>query len=417
MLAFNNDNAALFFSGMSSSPSKQDQRAAPRFSTMGIDSLMPTMMGQSNSNNNSNNSNGSNHGNSMIHNSNSGNSNNNNNNNNAMNLNPLNMFSFNPQSSSTSLGLNDSSLLSPSAIGTIEDKRKVVALNLPEETLLKPLVKKQRTTNQDDHHQHQQGGGGGSGISSSNLDLVLDHHHHHHNHHPSNGSTGADEEDDGTGPAPVPPSKEGMNYFNDNDVLSGRGGGTNVHPGNRNFRDLINLHRRAYLKARKNDKPAISRAIVRAIRETGGKFLRKDEKTGLWFEVGDDAAREKTSQALRQRAPEMRKLLFDTEREEARAAAEEHLRQQRTMFMGGMTSATSNIMTNNNLGTMINNNMSDMSAAAAAAAAANGMMNPTLLQAMAANKNFSGNAGPEFSQMFSAALLQGGINRLTPNGA
>ena len=107
-----------------------------------------------------------------------------------------------------------------------------------------------------------------------------------------------------------------------------RGGGTNVHPGNRNFRDLINLHRRAYLKARKNDKPAISRAIVRAIREANGKFLKKDEKSGLWFEIGDDAAREKTSQALRQRAPEMRKLLFDAELEEARMAAEQNHQQQ-----------------------------------------------------------------------------------------
>lgn len=131
---------------------------------------------------------------------------------------------------------------------------------------------------------------------------------------------------------PVPASLEGTSVFNDADVLSGRGGGTNVHPGNRTFRDLINMHRRAYLKARKNDKPAISRAIVRSIRDGNGRFLRKDEKTGLWFEIGDDAAREKTSQALRQRAPEMRKLLFDTEREEARSAAEDHLRQQRIMM-------------------------------------------------------------------------------------
>lgn len=138
---------------------------------------------------------------------------------------------------------------------------------------------------------------------------------------------------DGSEPPPIPPSKEGIAVFNDNDVLSGRGGGTNVHPGNRTFRDLINLHRRAYLKARKNDKPAISRAIVRTIRDSNGRFLKKDEKTGLWFEVGDDAAREKTSQALRQRAPEMRKLLFDTEREEARVQAEEHMRNQ-YMMMG-----------------------------------------------------------------------------------
>ena len=118
----------------------------------------------------------------------------------------------------------------------------------------------------------------------------------------------------------------GITNINDNDVLSGRGGGTNLHPGNRAFRDLINLYRRDYLKARKNDKPAISRSIVNTIRQKNGRFLKKVEKTGLWFEIGDDAAREKTSQALRQRAPEMRKLLLDHEMEGART--------QQQMMMG-----------------------------------------------------------------------------------
>jgi hypothetical protein len=212
-----------------------------------------------------------------------------------------------------------------------------------------------------------------------------------------------DEDKTDDGPAPVPPSKEGTSIFSDNDVLSGRGGGTNVHPGNRNFRDLINLHRRAYLKARKNDKPAISRAIVRTIRESTGRFLRKDEKTGLWFEIGDDAAREKTSQALRQRAPEMRKLLLDTEREEARVVAEEHLRQQR-MMMG-----------------MGNNDMSGQGSMPPGMQNTGGMFPTPAFLAMAANK---GNVnmqnmpqGQEYSQMFSAALLGGGINRFTSNGA
>jgi hypothetical protein len=93
----------------------------------------------------------------------------------------------------------------------------------------------------------------------------------------------------------VPPGTVGITTINDNDVLSGtciqameelsvdgdfyvislcssflvvsgigRGGGTNLHPGNRQFRDLINLYRRDYLKARKNDKPSISRSIVSA---------------------------------------------------------------------------------------------------------------------------------------------------------
>jgi hypothetical protein len=39
------------------------------------------------------------------------------------------------------------------------------------------------------------------------------------------------------------------------------------------------MHRRLYLKARKNDKPAISRAIVRSIRNNDGRFLKKDEKS------------------------------------------------------------------------------------------------------------------------------------------
>jgi hypothetical protein len=44
--------------------------------------------------------------------------------------------------------------------------------------------------------------------------------------------------------------------------------------------------------------------------------LKKCETTGLWFEIGDDAAREKTSQALRQRAPELRKILIENKKQE-----------------------------------------------------------------------------------------------------
>jgi hypothetical protein len=109
----------------------------------------------------------------------------------------------------------------------------------------------------------------------------------------------------------IPPSKEGTAVFNEHDVLSGRGGGTNVHPGNRDFRDLINKYRTIYLKAKKNDKPAISRAIVKQVRSKGGRFLRKNDKGNLYYEIGDAQAREKTSQALRQRAPEIRKLMLE----------------------------------------------------------------------------------------------------------
>jgi hypothetical protein len=136
--------------------------------------------------------------------------------------------------------------------------------------------------------------------------------------------------------APIPASKEGIKFYSRNDVLCGRGGGTNVHPGNRRFRDLINANRRAYLKARKNDKPAISRSIVRTIREMNGRFLKKDEKQVLWFEIGDDGAREKTSQALRQRAPEMRKILFEDEHRQQQAHQEAMMQRQFMMHGGQM---------------------------------------------------------------------------------
>mmetsp|Transcript_40446 Transcript_40446/g.59134 ORF Transcript_40446/g.59134 Transcript_40446/m.59134 type:complete len:198 (-) Transcript_40446:124-717(-) len=53
-------------------------------------------------------------------------------------------------------------------------------------------------------------------------------------------------------------------------------------------------------------------------------FSRRMKKTGKWVEIGDDGAREKTSQALRQRAPEMRRILFEGEQR----MAEEEIRRR-----------------------------------------------------------------------------------------
>lgn len=128
---------------------------------------------------------------------------------------------------------------------------------------------------------------------------------------------------------------EGISTFHDNDVLSGRGGGTNVHRGNRTFRNLINQHRREYLKAKKNDKPVISKAIVKAIRDSGGRFLKKDSKSNLWFEIGDTLAREKTSQALRQRASKMRKILLQNEPQKQSRIMSQGKGQQKFMLHDG----------------------------------------------------------------------------------
>jgi hypothetical protein len=95
--------------------------------------------------------------------------------------------------------------------------------------------------------------------------------------------------------------------YNDKDVLSGRGGGTNLHSGNRYYRELIFNHRETYDEASKANKPNVSRKIVKMVRDSGGRFLRKDGQ-GLYHDIGNTSAREKTSQALRHRTFEMRNI-------------------------------------------------------------------------------------------------------------
>jgi hypothetical protein len=124
-----------------------------------------------------------------------------------------------------------------------------------------------------------------------------------------------------------PPSfvsvQEYITELGPDDVLSGRGGATNSYRGNRAFRTLVKEHQEQYLQAKKRDKPAVASIIVDLIRKQGGRFLRRcnDKLLGgiggaqqqqlhghvLWVDIGDDRAREKTCQALREGAPEIRR--------------------------------------------------------------------------------------------------------------
>jgi hypothetical protein len=89
----------------------------------------------------------------------------------------------------------------------------------------------------------------------------------------------------------------------DADVLFGRGGRTNHHPGNKRLRMIVDHYKFAYMMAKKTDKPKFSKAIVQALREneTPSRFLRMNEATSLWEDVGDRRAAEKVSQTLRER--------------------------------------------------------------------------------------------------------------------
>ena len=91
------------------------------------------------------------------------------------------------------------------------------------------------------------------------------------------------------------------NDYEDIDILSGRGGLTNKHPGNKEFRKVVNEHKIAYRKlTKKADKAAMVRQILAIFSEKGSRFLKKNNEDGLWEELDDAEAYAKTSQALRE---------------------------------------------------------------------------------------------------------------------
>ena len=91
----------------------------------------------------------------------------------------------------------------------------------------------------------------------------------------------------------------------ENDVLFGRGNNVNRHVGNLKFRQLCREHKAHYVMCTKLEKKSVSVNIVNHVRnmDPPGRFLRKDAE-GQWVDVGDQEAREKTSQALRDCLPE-----------------------------------------------------------------------------------------------------------------
>lgn len=86
-----------------------------------------------------------------------------------------------------------------------------------------------------------------------------------------------------------------------NDILMGRGGKNNQHVGNEQLRNICRGQRESYRLSSKKGKSHISREIVAYVRSMSppGRFLKKDAVTGDWEDVGDDTAREKVSQVLR----------------------------------------------------------------------------------------------------------------------
>ena len=105
--------------------------------------------------------------------------------------------------------------------------------------------------------------------------------------------------------------------LNEHDVLCGRGGKINNHPGNVTFRTIVEEYKHEYLdpRTRKLEKAHVAARLVAQIRNTNppGRFLKPDDPvnpTG-YVEIGDLKAWKKAGQALREDAPDVRKEIIE----------------------------------------------------------------------------------------------------------
>jgi hypothetical protein len=94
----------------------------------------------------------------------------------------------------------------------------------------------------------------------------------------------------------------------DVDVLCGRGGRVNHHPGNEVYLKEKDRIQPRYLAASKDEKTGISQELVDFIHQRGGRFLKLEPGTeDMWYEILMIAARKKASQTLREiNTPEIR---------------------------------------------------------------------------------------------------------------
>eukprot|EP00526_Cylindrotheca_closterium_P009671 CAMPEP_0113638740 /NCGR_PEP_ID=MMETSP0017_2-20120614/20307_1 /TAXON_ID=2856 /ORGANISM="Cylindrotheca closterium" /LENGTH=433 /DNA_ID=CAMNT_0000549887 /DNA_START=1 /DNA_END=1302 /DNA_ORIENTATION=+ /assembly_acc=CAM_ASM_000147 len=107
-------------------------------------------------------------------------------------------------------------------------------------------------------------------------------------------------------PAAAAVRKQGKRYIanpTQTDILMGRGGKSNHHPGNKRYREEILNFKKTYSQlTSKEDKTDLSRHVVEYVHKYKGRFLALDKTIipARWYEITDAVARRKVSQALRE---------------------------------------------------------------------------------------------------------------------
>ena len=92
---------------------------------------------------------------------------------------------------------------------------------------------------------------------------------------------------------------EGIDTPSPNDVLLGRGKTNQEHSGNILLRNIITEYIPEYRLTPRPEKWRIPLKVVLRIKQGGGRFLKRDMEYGWWFNVSDEAAREKIAMSFR----------------------------------------------------------------------------------------------------------------------
>jgi hypothetical protein len=85
------------------------------------------------------------------------------------------------------------------------------------------------------------------------------------------------------------------------DVLLGKGMPCQEHAGNKHLHELVATCYEEYDNARRDIKTEIAEKLVALVHESSGRFLKRDEASGMWVEVPLREAREKVCHGFRRK--------------------------------------------------------------------------------------------------------------------
>ena len=90
----------------------------------------------------------------------------------------------------------------------------------------------------------------------------------------------------------------------DNDYLFGGASTSKLHTGNKMYRKLVSEQKVEFMLSDRSNRNLLVKSLVRKwkTQDPPGRFLKRDTKTGLWYDVGDDRAKIKTMLLFKERA-------------------------------------------------------------------------------------------------------------------